>query len=592
MKKIVFLLVLSFASVLFAQQPATSAQAPDLPQLQKMMSRLAVTPYRAPVTQLSPGDRRALVKLIEAARVIDHIFLQQYWSGNLDTYAKLQKDTSPLGKARLQYFWTNKGPWSQLDDNRAFLPDVPATKLPGSNYYPEDMTKDEFNAWLKTLPQDQQEQATGFFTVIRRGTDGKLTIVPYNEAYKDDLMQAAKLLHEAAAETTNASLKKFLNARADAFLSNNYRDSDVAWMDLDAPVDVTIGPYEVYSDEIFAYKAAYEAFINVRDDKETAKLANFSSHLQDIENNLPEDSRYRNPKLGALAPIRVVDEIYGGGEGDQSVQTAAYNLPNDDVVVKEKGSKRVMLKNVQDAKFEKVLVPIAHRLLARGEMKDIDFNSFFTHILMHELMHGLGPHEIILDGRSTNPRLELKDQYSAIEEGKADVTGLWALQYLIDQGKSGLEGPGGKAAAERRLYTTYLASNFRSVRFGTQEAHGKETVMQFNYYLDHGAYVQRPDGTFAVDVPKMKAAVASLAHDLLTIEATGDYAGAKKLMDTMGVVRPELLKALDRLGEIPVDIQPVFITAYDIVPTAKAPGAPTSAPASHRVPKKGAKGKK
>lgn len=579
MKKLFLgILALALSTFAIAQQSPAAATPADLPQLQKMMARFAPTPYRVPVAQLSAGDRQALVKLIEAARVIDNIFLQQYWSGNEAEYAKLQQDPSALGVARLQYFWNNKGPWSVLDENKAFLPDVPAAKLPGGSYYPEDMTKDEFNAWLKTLPREQQDEATGFFTVIRRNAQGQLSIVPYNEAYKADLEKAARLLHEAAALTTNASLKKFLDTRADAFLSNDYRPSDVAWMDLDAPIDVTIGPYETYSDEIFSYKAAFEAYISIRDDKESTKLARFSSHLQELENNLPEDAQYRSAKLGALSPIRVVDEIYGGGEGDQAVQTAAYNLPNDDVVVKEKGSKRVMLKNVQDAKFEQVLVPIGRRLLARGDQKDVDFDSFFTHILMHELTHGLGPHEITVNGRTTNPRLEIKELYSAIEEAKADVGGLWNLQYLLDHGQSGLEvaGKNGKKTAERRLYTTYLASAFRSLRFGVQEAHGKGMAVQFNFFVDHGAFVAHPDGTYSVDVEKMKAAVRDLAHDLLTLEATGDYAGAQKLLAT-GVIRPELQKALDRLNGIPVDIQPVFTTAYNIDPAAKAPGAPTRA---------------
>ena len=577
MKKIASLLLVLCSSVLLLAQGGDyeAAAPPDLAQLESMMSRMAPTRYRVEVAQLSTGDRRALVKLIEAARAVDRIFLQQYWSGNLAEYEALQKDRSPLGQARLQYFWLNKGPWSVLDENKAFLPGVPPAKLPGSDYYPADMTKDEFNAWLQTLTPAEQEQATGFFTVVRREAQGKLTLVPYSEAYKPDLEQAAKLLKEAAALTTNASLKKFLDARAAAFLSNDYRPSDLAWMDLDAPVDVTIGPYETYSDEIFGYKAAFEAYINVRDDRETAKLARFSAHLQEIEDHLPEDPRYRNPRLGALSPIRVVDEVYGGGEGDQGIQTTAYNLPNDEAVVREKGSKRVMLKNVQEAKFKTVLLPIAHRLLAPAERKDVSFESFFTHTLMHELMHGLGPQQITVAGRATTPRLELKDLYGTIEEAKADVTGLWALQFLIDKGQSGLEAQG-KAMAERRLYTTYLASSFRSVRFGVQDAHGRGMALQFNWYLDHGGYVPRPDGTFAVDVPRMKEAVASLAHELLTLEATGDYAGARKLLDTMGIIRPELQKALDRLGGIPVDIQPVFTTAYNILPAAKAPGAPAT----------------
>jgi hypothetical protein len=397
----------------------------------------------------------------------------------------------------------------------------------------------------------------------KSGSGGELQAIPYSEEYKDDLARAAKLLHEAAALTPNASLKKFLNLRAEAFLSNNYYESDLAWMDLDAPIDITIGPYETYNDEIFGYKAAFEAYVTVRDDAETAKLSAFTNHLQDIENNLPLDPQYRNPKLGAAAPIRVVDEIIATGDGAHGVQTAAYNLPNDDHVVQLKGSKRVMLKNVQEAKFHSVLLPIASRTLTKSAQADVRFEPFFTHILAHELMHGLGPHQIKVQGKDTTPREEIKELYGAIEEAKADVTGLFALQYMMDHaaemGLSKLVSPG--EAGERQLYTTYLASSFRTLRFGLNEAHGKGMAVQFNFYLDKGGFVDHGDGTFSVDVPKMKEAVAELDHELLTIEAQGDYAAAKKLLDELGVIRPGLKKALDGLNSIPTDIEPIYVTA-------------------------------
>ena len=409
------------------------------------------------------------------------------------------------------------------------------------------------------------------------GAAKELVSIPYSEEYKDDLTQASSLLREAAAATDNASLKKFLNSRADAFHSNDYYESDLSWMDLDAPLDVTIGPYETYNDEIFGYKAAFEAYVNVRDEEETASLARLRDLLQQIEDNLPIDPQYRNPKLGASAAIRVVDQILATGDGAHGVQTAAYNLPNDERVVQQKGSKRVMLKNVQEAKFRTVLLPIARRTLSQSAMVDVNFELFFTHILAHELMHGLGPHQISVQGRETNPRLELKELYSAIEEAKADVTGLFALQYMMDHAKElglGSTLPS-DVAAQRQLYTTYLASSFRTLRFGLNDAHGKGMAMQFNFYMDHGAYVAHADGTFSVNMEKMKAAVAELDHDLLTLEAQGDYAGAKKLLDEMGVVRPPLKKALDGLQDIPTDIEPIFVTAEELAPTVKAPVAKT-----------------
>jgi hypothetical protein len=342
-------------------------------------------------------------------------------------------------------------------------------------------------------------------------------------------------------------------------------------MELDSPIEVTIGPYETYNDELFGYKAAFEAYVQLRDEAESAKLSAFAQVLQDVENHLPEDAKYRNPKLGAAAPIRVVNEVFAAGDGNHGVQTAAYNLPNDERVIREKGAKRVMIRNVQEAKFQSVLLPIAQRTLSAEAAKDVNFESFFTHILAHELMHGLGPHEISGKGAKSTPRQELKELYSTIEEAKADATGLWALQYLMDNAErlklNGVLATG--EAAERQLYTTFLASAFRTLRFGTTEAHGRGMALQFNYLLDKGGFVQKPDGTFAVDFGKVKSAVQDLTHDLLTLEATGDYNGAREMLGKLAVVRPETRRALDKLRSIPVDIEPKFVTAEEIAPAGK-----------------------
>lgn len=582
------ILVLGSLSIPAKAQKKQKAELPDRVELDKMAARFAPTPLRVDISGLSPGDRQALVKLIQAARILNDIFLKQVWDGNPALYARLQKDTTPLGKARLNYFWINKGPWSDIDQFKAFLPDVPPIKPPGANFYPENMTKDDFERWVAQLSPKEQDDAKSFFTIIRwkentQSQTNNLIAIPYSQAYADELTRAAGLLHEAAALTDNDTLKNFLNLRADAFLSNNYYDSDMAWMDLDAPLDITIGPYETYNDELFGYKAGFEAYVNLRDDQETAKLAAFTAHLQDIENNLPMDARYRNPKLGAAAPIRVVDEILSSGDGAHGVQTAAYNLPNDDRVVQQKGSKRVMLKNVQEAKFRSVLLPIARRTLTQDAMVDVSFEPFFTHILAHELMHGLGPHQIKVGDRDTTPREELKGLYGAIEECKADVTGLFALQYMMDHAKEmGLSKilPSDDAA-QRQLYVTYLASSFRTLRFGLNDAHGKGMAIQFNTFADKRAFIQHDDGTFSVDIPKMKTAVAELDHDLLTIEAQGDYAGAKKMLDEMGVIRPALQKTLDGLQSIPTDIEPIFVTAEELAPAKPAAPAPIKS-RSHR----------
>ncbi len=336
-------------------------------------------------------------------------------------------------------------------------------------------------------------------------------------------------------------------------------------MDLDAPIDVTIGPYETYNDGLFGYKAAFEAYVSVRDDAETKKLEFFSHHLQDVEDNLPEDPKYRVKKLGAASPIRVVNEVFGAGDGSHGIQTVAYNLPNDDRVVQQKGAKRIMMKNINEAKFQKILLPISKAVLSPEDQKDVEFESFFSWILSHELSHGIGPHQIEIAGKETNPRLELKDLYGAIEEAKADVTGMFLLQFLMDQKAI----PGGPDA-ERKLYTTVLASAFRTLHFGLQDAHARGQAVQVNYLLDKGGYVAHPDGTFSVDFTKIKSAVADLDREFLTLEATGDYAGTQKMMTDLAVLRPEVQKALDRLGNVATDIEPVFVTADSVAP---APGA-------------------
>jgi hypothetical protein len=516
-----------------------------------MSARFARVDLSADTAGLSAGDRSALVKLVEAARAVDDLFLTQFWSGNHRLLAELRRDTSDLGKARFDYFWLNKGPWSALDEHHAFLPNVPEKKLPGSNFYPEDMTKAEFEAW------PGHKDAAGFFSVVRRNAQGKLRNVQYSEEYKEQLTRLASLLREAARLTSNDTLRRFLNLRADAFLSNDYYDSDVAWMDLDAPVDVTIGPYETYNDELFGYKASFEAYVTLRDEAETRKVAFFSDHLQEIENNLPLAPQYRNKKIGSQAPIRVVNELISTGDAAHGVRTAAFNLPNDERVIRARGSKRVMLKNVQEAKFRAILQPIAERVLTEDARKHLSFDSFFTHILAHELTHGIGPHTVRVNGAESSPRLQLKELYSAVEEAKADICGLFMLQHMLD--RKMLPGAGPDTAV--KLYTTFLASAFRTLRFGIKEAHGRGMAVQFNYMLDRGAFVRNSDGTYSVAMSKVPGAVRDLARDLLTMEATGDYAAAKQMLAKLAVIRPEMKQTLDRLNDLPTDINPRHITA-------------------------------
>jgi hypothetical protein len=534
------------------QQTST---APAGAELRAMAARFAPVDITADVSRLPAGERRALDKLVEAARVMDALFLRQVWAGNDALLQRLSREalTAEPGsdaRARLHYFLVNKGPWSRLDHDRVFIEGVPP-KPQSANFYPAGATKAEVQAWIDSLSGEARAQATGFFTTIRRGANGRLTAVPYAVEYQGELALAAALLREAADLTAQPTLKAYLTSRADAFISNDYYASDVAWMELDASIEPTIGPYEVYEDEWFNYKAAFEAFITLRDDTETNRLQVFSKHLQELENALPIDPRYRNPALGALSPIRVVNVVFTAGDANRGVQTAAFNLPNDERVLKEKGAKRVMLKNVQEAKFRMVLTPISKVALAPADQPRVAFDAFFTHILMHELMHGLGPHNITVNGKPTTVRQELKETYSAIEEAKADVSGLWALARLA-------AGTHVDPAIAKTMYTTFLASAFRSIRFGINEAHGRGIAIQLNYLLDAGAFRVNPDGTFTVDEARIGEAVTALTREIMTLQAEGNYAKAKALIDELAVVRPEVQRILDKLTSVPVDIEPRF----------------------------------
>jgi hypothetical protein len=525
--------------------------------LQKKSARFAPTDLTADITALPANEREALAHMVRAAQVMDALFLEQAWAGNEAMLQSLVRDETPLGKARLHEFLINKGPWARLDHNEAFIPGAPE-KPASANYYPEGATKAEVEKWITGLGAAEKTRATGFFTTVRRGPDGRFVAVPYSIEYQGGLSIAAQHLRAAAAATAQPTLKAFLESRAAAFGSNDYYDSDVKWMELDATIEPTIGPYEVYEDEWFNYKAAFEAFITVKDRAESDKLKRFAGALQDIENNLPIDPKYRNPKLGALAPIAVVNTVFSAGDGNRGVQTAAFNLPNDERVIREKGSKRVMLKNNQQAKFDKVLTPISKVALAPADQGHIAFEAFFTHILMHELMHALGPHDITVGGRTTTVRQELKETYSAIEEAKADISGLFALQYLVDKGQL-------DKALEQTMYTTFLASAFRSLRFGINEAHGRGQAIQLNYLLDQGAFKVNGDGTFSVDTGKIREGVIALTREIMTLQAEGSYAKAKQMIDTLGTLRPPTKAVLDKLTSVPVDIEPRFVTAIDLL---------------------------
>jgi hypothetical protein len=373
--------------------------------------------------------------------------------------------------------------------------------------------------------------------------------VPYSVEYQGELAAAAALLREAAALTSDDGLRSFLEKRAEAFLSNDYFESDVAWMQLDSLIEPTIGPYESYDDEWFNAKAAFEGYITVRDEAETQRLARLAGELQTLEDNLPMDPSARNPQIGALTPIRVVNLVHTGGDAAGSPMAAAFNLPNDERVIARMGSKSTMLRNVQHAKFANVLEPIADIVMAPADRGRLSFDAFFTFIVMHELMHGLGPREVAGAGDVT-VRERLREVGLAIEEAKADMAGLWAMARLIDQGVL-------DASLARTMYATFVADGFRAIRFGAEEAHSKSTVLEYAAFLDAGGVTVDADGRLEVDDLRMGVAVEELLTELLDVQARGDYDGARSIIDR-AVLRPEISALRSQLGGVPIDIAPEF----------------------------------
>ncbi|HEX9707315.1 MAG TPA: hypothetical protein VGA24_06710 [Steroidobacteraceae bacterium] len=529
---------------------------PETVRLNKMAARFAPVDIRVELSGLPASERKALASLVRAARITDALFMRQLWAGDESLLLRLLEDTTPLGRARFDYFLINRGPWSRLDENAAFIPGVPE-KPEAGNFYPAGASKADVENWLKGLQGAEHAAATGFFTTIRRDASGKFMAVPYSLEYQGELAEMARHLRDAASATAQPTLQDFLESRAAAFVSNDYYASDVAWMKLDSSIEATIGPYEVYEDEWFNYKAAFEAFITVRDEAETAKLDRFGAELQWLEDRLPIDASYRRKQLGGLAPMRVVNVVFAAGDGNHDVQTAAFNLPNDERIVAEMGSKRTMLRNYMQAKFDQTLVPISKQALAPDDQPHVNFEAFFTHVLMHEVMHGLGPTNTGPNGSGGGVRQAIKELYSTVEEAKADISGLWALQKLMDKGVL-------DRADERAMYTTFLASAFRTLRFGTDDAHARGMAMQVNYLLDAGGFRVNSDGTFSLDLRKTKKGVTTLTRDLMTLQANGDYEGGKRMLERLVVIRPEVQAVLDRLGDVPVDIRPHFVTAADL----------------------------
>jgi hypothetical protein len=501
----------------------------------------------AEASHLSDGDRQALKHLVAAARSIDEIFALQAWAGNPEFARQVDSLGGEGADAAKEYYRIMYGPWDRLVHFEPFLGSRPHPK--GAGYYPEDMTVDEFEGWLDEHPDDR-EAFTSLFTVIRRTGDG-LMAVPYSEAYRSYLEDAAEDLQAAAAVTDNQSLRRFLELRAEAFFTDDYYESDKAWMDLDSAIEVVIGPYETYEDQLFGYKAAFEAFVCVAQPEDSARLEVFKSQLPFLERNLPIPDKHKNLDRGVESPIRVVDELFTAGDTRAAVQTIAFNLPNDERVREEKGSKKVLLKNIMRAKYDAILTPIAGRVLPSEEAGDIDFEAFYQFTLHHELSHGIGPGQIVIDGRDTEVRLELRDLYSAFEEAKADVLGVYDIYALVEKGVM-------DQAILEHLPWTFTAGMFRTTRFGVAEAHGLGMVLQANYLIEKGAVEITEDGLFRPVPDLFESSFGELAHDLLMIQALGDYDAAVEFVERYGTVHPAMAAAIASLTDLPVDIEPDF----------------------------------
>ena len=541
-----YFILLALGLVIFACEPA---QQSDKGEIMSKISQFAETEITYDHSLLDGRQKEVVKNLYLAAKIMDEIFLDQVYSHNYEIRDQLMKDQSESGREKLVYFEIMFGPFDRLDEFKPFIGDKAQPE--GANFYPEDMTKAEFESWIEVHPAERS-LFTSEFTMIRRDGD-RLKAIPYSEYYKIQLGQAAAYLRKGAEYADNPSLKNYLLTRADAFESNDYYQSDMAWMDLkDHTIEVIIGPYEVYEDRLFNYKASFECFLTLIDPVESEKLKVFASYLNDMEKHLPIPEEHKNFNRGSESPIMVVQEVFSAGDTKAGVQTIAFNLPNDERVREAKGSKKVMLKNINQAKFDKLLKPIADIVLNPEDVKYVTFDAFFNHTLMHEMTHGIGPGIITKDGKKTQVKIELKETYSKIEECKADVLGIYNNIFMIDKSVY-------PASFAKEIHITNLPGMIRSIRFGIHEAHGASNAMILNYLLEKGAYVyDQETKKLSVNFDKIDDGIVSMATELLMIQANGDYAGAKAFVAKYGVSTPVIEELQNSLTHLPVDIHPVF----------------------------------
>jgi len=484
---------------------------------------------------LTEKEKQMLPFLFKAANAIEEIYWLQAYGDKDELFA------DDIGEAAGKFLAINYGPWERLNANQPFLQGI-GQKPKGANFYPADMTKEEFEAF-------DSDDKTSLYTLIRRDEDGNLVTIPYHEAYAEKTNQAVSFIKQAAELSEDSGLKVYLELRAEALLTDEYLASDMAWMDMKTnTIDFIVGPIENYEDALFGYKAAHESYILIKDKEWSQKLDRFASLLPALQKKLPVEEKYKQEVPGSDSDLGVYDAIFYAGDCNAGSKTIAINLPNDERVHNEKGSRKLQLKNAMQYKFEKILVPISDMLIAEDQKSHITFEAFFENTMFHEVAHGIGIKNTI-DGKGT-VRHALKEQYSALEEGKADILGLFMITQLTEMGEFG----------EKDLmdnYVTFMAGIFRSVRFGVASSHGKANMVRFYYFQDAGAFTKdESTGTYLVNMEKMKDAMNSLAEKILLIQGNGEYDSAKKMVDEMGFIRSELQADLDRLKEknIPVDI--------------------------------------
>ncbi len=490
----------------------------------------------ADLTHLSDRQREMIGVLIEASKIMDDLFWRQAWGDDYETRLASIDDAEARRFAELNY-----GPWDRLADDAPFISDVGLKPL-GANFYPPDMSKDEFETAY--LPGKK-----GLYSLVRRNNDGDLVLVPYHVAFKDELQEAASLLRRAADLAEDPAFATYLKLRAAALISDDFQTSDLFWMDVKSnEIDVVIGPIETYEDRLFGYRAAYESYVLIKDLAWSGRLSRFAMFLPELQEGLPVPDEYKWETPGTDSDLNAYDVVYYAGHSNAGSKTIAINLPNDENVQLEKGTRRLQLKNAMQAKFEKILLPISETLIDEGQRKHVTFDAFFANTMFHEVAHGLGIKNTIT-GKGT-VREALLDVASSMEEGKADVLGLYMVTELHKAGELG-------DVDIMDYYVTFMASIFRSIRFGAASAHGKANMVRFNFFEEQGAFVRDPEtGTYRVDAGRMTQAMTELSRRLLVLQGDGDYAGASELTASKGVIGEQLQADLDRLTRagIPVDI--------------------------------------